>query len=140
MIRRPPRSTLFPYTTLFRSHPQAQLAAEAGRCAEEQGKFWEYHDALLADQSKLDGAGLVKTVQTLGLNEKSFQTCLTGGKFKAQVEQDVQDGTKAGVNGTPGFFINGEFVNGTQTEAEFEKIIERELVISRDWTSIRAAR
>src|SRR5256886_7574027 len=78
MIRRPPRSTLFPYTTLFRSHPQAQLAAEAGRCAEEQGKFWEYHDALLADQSKLDGAGLVKTAQTLGLNEKSFQTCLTG--------------------------------------------------------------
>ena len=121
-------------------HPQAQLAAEAGRCAEEQGKFWEYHDALLADQSKLDGAGLVKTAQTLGLNEKSFQTCLTGGKFKAQVEQDVQDGTKAGVNGTPGFFINGEFVNGTQTEAEFEKIIERELAISRDRTSIRAAR
>ncbi len=120
-------------------HPQAQLAAEAGRCAEEQGKFWEYHDALLADQSKLDEAGLVKTAQTLELNEKSFETCLTGGKFKAQVEQDVQEGTKAGVNGTPGFFINGEFVNGTQTEGEFEKIIERELAISRDRNSIRAA-
>src|SRR5713101_7031966 len=120
-------------------HPQAQLAAEAGRCAEEQGKFWEYHDALLADQSKLDEAGLVKTAQTLGLNEKSFQTCLTGGKFNAQVEQDLQEGTKAGVNGTPGFFINGEFVNGTQTEGEFEKIIERELAISRDRNSIRAA-
>src|SRR3989442_1515172 len=122
-------------------HPQAQLAAEAGRCAEEQGKFWEYHDALLADQSKLDEAGLVKTAQTLGLNEKSFQTCLTGGKFKAQIEQDVQEGTQAGVSGTPGFFINGEFVNGTQTEAEFEKIIERELAISwKPGTTVRASR
>ena len=122
-------------------HPQAQLAAEAGRCAEEQGKFWEYHDALLADQSKLDEAGLVKTAQTLGLNEKSFQTCLTGGKFKAQIEQDVQEGTQAGVSGTPGFFINGEFVNGTQTEAEFEKIIERELAISwKPDTTVRASR
>jgi protein-disulfide isomerase len=114
----------FPLRTL---HPQAQLAAEAGRCAGEQGKFWEYHDALLMDQSKLDETGLAKTAQALGLNEKSFQTCLTGGKFKAQIEQDVQDGTKAGVTGTPGFFINGEFVNGVQSEAEFEKIIEREL-------------
>jgi predicted DsbA family dithiol-disulfide isomerase len=86
-----------------------------------------------------DQTGLVKTAQMRGLNEKSFQTCLTSGKFTAQVEQDVQDGTKADVNGTPGFFINGEFVNGTQTEGEFEKIIERELALSRDRTSIRAA-
>jgi len=122
-------------------HPQAQLAAEAGRCAEEQGKFCEYHDALFQEQSKLDEAALVKTAQTLGLNEKSFQTCLKGGKFNAQIEQDVQEGTKAGVSGTPGFFINGEFVNGAQTEAEFEKIIERELAISgKPHATIRASR
>ncbi|PYV76369.1 MAG: hypothetical protein DMG97_04270 [Acidobacteria bacterium] len=127
----------FPLRTL---HPQAQLAAEAGRCAEEQGKFWEYHDALFADQSKLDEASLVKTAQSLGLDEKSFQSCLTGGKFNAQIEQDVQDGTKAGVNSTPGFFINGEFVSGAQPEAEFEKIIERELAISGIRTTVRASR
>src|SRR5439155_19777940 len=56
----------FPLRTL---HAQAQLAAEAARCAEGQGKFWLYHDALFADQSKLDEAGLVKTAQMLGLNE-----------------------------------------------------------------------
>ena len=116
------------------------LAAEAARCAEGQGKFWQYHDALFADQSKLDEAGLVKTAQTLGLNEKSFQTCLAAGSFKAQIEEDVQEGTKAGVTGTPGFFINGEFLNGAQTEVEFEKIIELELAISRDPTSVRASR
>lgn len=120
-------------------HPQAQLAAEAGRCAGGQGKFWEYHDALLMDQSKLDQAGLVRTAQVLGLNEQSFQACLTGGKFKAQVEQDVQEGTNAGVIGTPGFFINGEFVNGAKSQAEFERIIERELAISRSGSSITAS-
>ena len=127
----------FPLRTL---HAQAQLAAEAARCAEDQGMFWQYHDALFADQSKLDDAGLVKTAQMLGLNEKSFQTCLAAGSFKAPIEEDVQEGTKAGVTGTPGFFINGEFLNGAQTEGEFEKIIELELAISRDQTSMRASR
>jgi len=127
----------FPLRTL---HPQAQLAAEAGRCAEEQGKFWEYHDALFADQSNLDEAGLAKTAQNLGLDEKSFQSCLTQRKFKFNVEQDVQEGTNAGVSGTPGFFINGEFLSGAQPQAEFEKLIERELAISGIRNTVRASR
>ncbi len=108
-------------------HPQAQIAAEAARCAGEQGKFWEFHDALFADQSKLDEADLVAHARTLGLDEKSFRPCLAAGKFKPQIEQDLQEGIKAGVAGTPGFFINGIFVNGAQPEAEFEKIIDAEL-------------
>jgi len=108
-------------------HSQAQMAAEASRCAEEQGKFWEFHDAMFADQTRLDQPGLTATAQKLGLDENSFQSCLASGKFKAQIEQDLQDGTKAGVSGTPGFFINGVFVSGSQPEGEFEKIIDREL-------------
>ncbi len=117
-------------------HPQAQMAAEAARCAGEQGKFWEFHDALYADQSKLDEPGLAEHARSLGLDEKSFQSCLEAGKFKAQIEQDVQEGSKAGVAGTPSFFINGTFVNGAQPEAEFEKIIDAELTIlgNRDST------
>lgn len=114
----------FPMRTL---HPHAQIAAEAARCAGEQGKFWEYHDALFADQSKLDEAGLAQTARNLGLDEKSFQSCLTAGRFKAQIEQDLREGTEAGVAGTPGFFIDGIFVNGAQPEAEFEKTINSEL-------------
>src|SRR5258707_1285262 len=70
-------------------HPQAQRAAEAARCAGEQGKFWEYHDALYAEQSKLDGAELLTRARALNLDEKSFQSCLNSGKFKSKIEADL---------------------------------------------------
>ena len=127
----------FPMRTL---HPRAQRAAEAAKCAAEQGKFWEFHDALFADQSKLDDAGLQATGKKLGLNEKTFQVCLTSGKVADAIEQDLQDGSKVGVAGTPGFFINGEFVNGAQPEDDFVKIIDRELAAAGVGRSIRAAR
>ena len=127
----------FPVRSL---HPQAEAAAEAARCAEEQGKFWEYHDALFADQSKLDAAGLTSTARSLGLDEKSFQSCLASGKFKAQIETDLQDGSKAGVAGTPGFFVNGVFINGSQPQAEFEKVIDGELAAAANRNSTRASR
>jgi protein-disulfide isomerase len=114
----------FPMRSL---HPQAQIAAEAARCADQQGKFWQYHDVLFTDQTKLDEAGLAQSARSLGLDENSFQSCLKSGKFKAQIEHDVQEGTQAGVAGTPAFFINGISLNGVQPEAAFEKIINTEL-------------
>ncbi len=121
-------------------HPQAEMAAEASRCAKEQGKFWEYHDALFADQTRLDEAGLTATAKEMGLDLKSFQSCLDSGKFKAQIEQDIQDGARAGVSGTPGFFINGIFVSGSQPQSEFEKIIDRELAGQVSGQTTRASR
>ena len=121
-------------------HSRAESAAEAGRCAQEQGKFWEYHDALFDDQSKFDEAGLTATAQKLGLEGKPFQSCLASGKYRAQIEQDEQDGKKAGVNGTPGFFVNGVFVNGAQPQAEFERIIDSELAALKSQSAARAAR
>jgi protein-disulfide isomerase len=108
-------------------HPQAQIAAEAARCAEAQGKFWEYHDMLYASQSELKEPRLIEDARQLGLDQKSFRSCLDSGKFVDQIEQDVQAGSKAGVGGTPAFFINGVFLEGAQPEAEFEKIIDSEL-------------
>src|SRR6266568_2232022 len=141
MARYPGRVKLayrdFPMRTL---HTNAQIAAEAGRCAGEQGKFWEFHDAMYADQSKLDQPGLLETAHSLGMDGESFRSCLTGDKFKAQIEQDVQDGTRAGVSGTPGFFINGEFVNGAKPEADFEKVIESELAAIGRQNSAQASR
>ena len=121
-------------------HSQAQIAAEAARCAEQQGKFWQYHDVLFADQTKLDEAGLAQSARSLGLDENSFQSCLKSGKFKAQIEQDVQEGTKAGVAGTPAFFIDGISLNGVQPEAEFEKIIDTELADIAGGSSTGASR
>lgn len=121
-------------------HPNAYIAAEASRCAEAQGKFWEYHDALFADQSKLDRAGLEATASRLGLNTKAFDACLASGRFKTEIQQDFEAGRRAGVQGTPGFFINGEFINGAQPEAVFTRIINRQLAAIGKETSRQASR
>ncbi len=118
-------------------HPQAQISAEASRCAEAQGKFWEYHDALFAAQTKLDEPELEATAGKLGLDEEAFHACLSTGKFKAAIDQDVQEGTKVGVAGTPGFFINGEFVNGNQPETQFVQIIDRQLAAAQRASAAR---
>src|SRR5262249_49339264 len=113
---------------LSQIHPQAQLAAEASRCAAEQARFWEYHDLLFANQSMLQEPGLIESARRLGLDEKLFASCLTSGKFRSQVQSDYQDGLKAGVTGTPAVFINGIFLSGNQPIADFSRIIEDELV------------
>ncbi len=114
----------FPLSTI---HPYAEGAAEAGRCAEAQGKFWPMHDAMYADQSELTEADLVKTAGRLRMNESSFSSCLKSGKYKAAIQQDVAAGQRAGVTGTPAFFINGRFLNGAVPESQFEQIIDSEL-------------
>jgi protein-disulfide isomerase len=113
-----------PLTSL---HPMAFGAAEAGRCAGEQGKFWEFHDAMFADQAGLDRNGLMAKAKKLNLDEKQFEACLTSEKYKTQITQDSQEASRFGLNGTPAFFINGVFLNGAQPEAVFEKAIKDEL-------------
>ena len=111
-------------------HPRAEAAAEASRCAGEQGKFWEFHDSLFADPAKLDDSDLIARARTLGLQEQPFRACLTGGKFTRSVDADREAGIRAGVAGTPGFFINGVFLSGAQSPAEFEKLIDTQLSFS----------
>jgi protein-disulfide isomerase len=108
-------------------HPMALGAAEASRCAGEQGKFWELHDLMFADQAHLDRNGLLDKAHKLQLDEKQFDACLTSGKYRAQIQQDSQEGVLAGVSGTPGFFINGIFISGAQSEATFEGLIQQAL-------------
>src|SRR2546430_12135909 len=73
-------------------HSQAELAAEASRCAAEHGKFWEYHDLLFANPDKLDRAGAARMAESLVLNQKQFDACLSSGQYTEQIEQDLQDG------------------------------------------------
>ena len=108
-------------------HPQAQLAAEASRCAAEQGKYWEFHDLMFANQGTLQQAGLMEHARKLELDAQRFEACLTTGKFRGAVQSDHQDGASAGVNGTPAFFVNGVFLNGNQPVSEFVRIIDDEL-------------
>ena len=108
-------------------HPFAAKAAEAAQCANEQGKFWEFHDALYSDQTKLAVPDMEATATRLGLNADKFKSCIETGKYTAEVSKDMADATKAGVNSTPSFFINGIAVVGAQGPEAFNVVIDQEL-------------
>ncbi|HLD02845.1 MAG TPA: DsbA family protein, partial [Candidatus Nanoarchaeia archaeon] len=113
-------------------HPNALPAAIAGECADEQGRFFEYHDMLFDNQAawsplsdtKITFVGYAKA---LGMDEKKFETCLADPKIRAEVQADENDGTSYGVSGTPSFFINGRLLVGAQPYAAFQQAIEEEL-------------
>jgi protein-disulfide isomerase len=108
-------------------HNHAQLAAEAALAAHEQGKFWEMHDKLFANQQKLERADLEQYAQEIGLNMAKFKSALDTGKFKAQIEKDKAEAAKAGAQGTPTFLINGNRIVGAQPVDAFKKMIDAEL-------------
>jgi protein-disulfide isomerase len=108
-------------------HPQAPLAHEAARCAGEQGKFWPYHDVLFEKASSLAPEALRGYAAEVGADAAAFGQCLDSHKFRAAVAADVEVGSKAGVTGTPSFFINGQLLVGNQPLAEFQRVIEGEL-------------
>ena len=95
--------------------------------ANEQGKFWEYHDKLFANQQALDRPSLEKYAGELGLNMDKFKSALDTGKFKERVDREVAEGDKVGAGGTPTFFINGNKLVGAQPVDAFKRIIDQEL-------------
>src|SRR5258708_15633941 len=113
----------FPLTAI---HSQAMIAAEASRCAEEQGRFWEYHDQLFT-ASQLEKDSLIEYAHNLKLDDKQFDSSLTSKKDKADIDKDEKEGRKAGVSGTPGFFINGVALSGAQGQDAFTRVIDDEL-------------
>ena len=86
-------------------HPQAFKAHEAANCAGEQGKYWEMHDRLFANQNALGLKDLPNHANALVLEMPKFQQCLDSGKYAAKIRKDLADGQKAGVQGTPSFFV-----------------------------------
>lgn len=108
-------------------HQYAQKAAEAAECADEQGKFWQYHDKLFENQNTLDIGNLKRYAQDLGLDSTKFNDCLDSGMMAFEVQKDFNDGSSYGVSGTPTFFINGIMLVGAQPYSVFEQVIEQEL-------------
>lgn len=108
-------------------HPYAEKAAEAARCAQGQGKFWAYHDLLMKNPPQLDQKSLEADARALNLNPKQFDSCLSSNQYAAAVQKDIDAGRGLGVTGTPGFFINGEFLSGAQPISAFDKIIRADL-------------
>lgn len=121
--------------------PESKAAAEAAYCAGDQGKFWEYHDILFANQTGENvGAFTDKRLsafaEALSLDMDAFNSCYNGDKYADRVDQDKVDGTAAGVTGTPAFLltytVNGEekhrFIAGAYPFSEFQTQIEEALV------------
>ena len=108
-------------------HPQARRAAEAARCAQDQEKFWEYHDALFQQAPKASDDDLKKYATEVGLDSEKFASCLFQRVHHDAVQRDVEEASKLGMSGTPAFFINGRFLNGAQPLEKFTQIIEEEL-------------
>ena len=113
-------------------HPNAERAAEAARCAGEQDKFWEYHDQLFANQKRQDPEGLMDDARALNLDEPKFAACLSSGRYRQQIDQDVQMGSRAGIEATPGFYINDTFVNGAQPPEVYERIVDQKLAALKE--------
>lgn len=106
-------------------HPHAQRAAEAARCAHDQGAFWAMHDKLYQNSQRLTDLDIKTYALEIGLNLVEFNNCFDGRKYKDEIEIDRADGIAAGVVGTPTFFINGQKIEGAIPMELWEQILAR---------------
>jgi protein-disulfide isomerase len=108
-------------------HENAVKAAEAAHCAGDQGKYWEMHGKLFANQAALDPKALKAHARDLKLDGSKFDKCLDSGEKAKLVEASKKAGEEAGVNGTPAFFVNGRMISGAQPLESFKAVIDPEL-------------
>ncbi len=107
-------------------HENSFSAAEAAECANDQGKFWEYHDILFENQNSLDKENLKLYAQGLGLEQSRFNDCFESRRFKSEIEKDIEEGKSLGITGTPTFFVNERKIVGSDEES-IRRVIEEEL-------------
>ena len=109
------------------THSQAALAAAAAIAANQQGKFWPMHDALFAHRRDLSRPAILEMARTVGLDVKKFQTDLDSPETKKTIARDTDDGDRAGVEGTPTVYIDGQKYNGSLELPAIRKFIDDEL-------------
>ena len=108
-------------------HSDARPAAEAARCAADQGKFWDYHDKLYDNQKSLSKGKLKDYAKQVKLDQAAFESCVNAGTHAKAVETAVDEAAQMGVTATPTIFINGRMVVGALPYDTFERIIQDEL-------------
>jgi len=120
---------------LVQLHPQAPRAAEAARCAQDQGKFWEYHDVLFVQAPRAGDDDLKQYAADVELDRERFAGCLSENVYREAVQRDIEEATKLGLDGTPAFFINGRLISGAQPLEKFVQIIDEELAFAQQKSS-----
>lgn len=126
----------FGYLHLAFLGDESEWAAEASECADEQGKFWEYHDTLFASQhGENEGAFTKAKLEALAagmnLDKNQFNSCLESGKYASTVQAESQMVSGIGVQTTPTFLVNTEPVSGAKSFATFSQIIESQKAKSK---------
>jgi protein-disulfide isomerase len=118
---------VYRHMPLDRIHAHARPAAEASVCAQDQGKFWPFHDLLFANPKTLGPADLERYASEVGLDLDSFRACVAERKFREKVEADTEAARSIGVTGTPAFVVNGIVLTGARPLPEFVRVIDAEL-------------
>ncbi len=108
-------------------HPRARAAAEASLCADDQDRFWPYHDRLFENPRAFSQEDLVRHASELGLDVERFRRCVTERTFQARVQEDADAAAAAGIGGTPAFLVNGVLLSGARPASAFVQLIEEEL-------------
>lgn len=114
----------FPLTSI---HPNAAPAAEAANCANEQGAYWAFNEKLFSGQYGLSPAAYQRYASELNLDTARFEQCLNSGRYRAEVQADLDYAVNLGVRSTPTFFVNGIPVVGAQPYEVFKQLIDKEL-------------
>ena len=113
---------------IWRDYPiitaQSPQAAQAGQCAFDQGKFWQYHDLLYAKAPALSVNDLKSYAAQIGLNTTQFNQCLDSGQDQAKVNQSMAEARGYGFIGTPSFLVNGQKVIGPASFNQFKALID----------------
>ncbi len=113
---------------VWRDYPVITLlspdAAEAGQCANEQGRFWQFHDAVYDHQGNIGPGDLETYAKEIGLNTSQFKECVTSHRYRDRVNAEEREAFTHGYNGAPFFLVNGELVVGPQSHSFFESLID----------------
>lgn len=119
---------VYRHLPLANIHPRAYPAALAAACADDQGKFWEYHDELFDDPGELADADFGRLATKVGISDlPAFDACLGSEDTRARVDADIAAAQSAGISGTPAFLVNGVLITGAQPVERFEELIAAEL-------------
>jgi protein-disulfide isomerase len=108
-------------------HPQAPAAHAAAEAAHRQGKFWEMHDRIFENQRDLKPSTFERYAEEIGLDVDRFRKDVASADVKKRIDDDMRQGSKLGVSGTPAFFINGRFISGAQPFVNFKRVIDEVL-------------